>query len=249
VAEGINAAAVQIRFRIIGLSTGALLLTGAVLALACSGPSGEPGPTATPETFAPRPTEPPSPTPSGPTPVPADEIAEQDADPALPGVYYPPHPGADGIYGSDDDRGHVPPGTVIPICSPTQLASGLFYAPLCYPSNPPTSGPHASFYPQLGVQTNAVPKEQLVHSMEHSAVIIWVNTANEALWRELTTIVQDLIAQRKLVVMSRYAEMEPETIALTGWTRLDKFPVSEYTQKRVVDFVLVHERRFNPEGF
>ena len=41
---------------------------------------------------------------------------------------------------------------------------------------------------------------------------------------------------RKLVVMSRYDGMEPDTIALTAWTRLDKFPVSQFAAKRVLDF-------------
>jgi hypothetical protein len=43
--------------------------------------------------------------------------------------------------------------------------------------------------------------------------------------------------------------MEPNTIAFTAWTRLDKFPVSELTRERLQDFVDAHHKRFNPEGF
>jgi len=43
--------------------------------------------------------------------------------------------------------------------------------------------------------------------------------------------------------------MEPETIAFTAWSRLDKFPVGELTEKRFRDFVDEHHKRFNPEGF
>jgi hypothetical protein len=49
--------------------------------------------------------------------------------------------------------------------------------------------------------------------------------------------------------MSFYDGMEPDTIALTAWTRLDKFPISELTEDRVVDFIDTHHKRFNPEGF
>ncbi len=38
-------------------------------------------------------------------------------------------------------------------------------------------------------------------------------------------------------------------IALTSWSRIDKFPVAEYSEERVRDFMETHVRRFNPEGF
>jgi hypothetical protein len=43
--------------------------------------------------------------------------------------------------------------------------------------------------------------------------------------------------------------MEPETIAITSWTRLDKFPVSELTKERLQTFIDANHKRFNPEGF
>jgi hypothetical protein len=43
--------------------------------------------------------------------------------------------------------------------------------------------------------------------------------------------------------------MEPETVAITSWTRIDKFPVSELTRERLQEFVDDHNKRFNPEGF
>jgi len=50
-------------------------------------------------------------------------------------------------------------------------------------------------------------------------------------------------------VAATYSEMEAETIALTSWSRLDKFPAAEYTEERVRDFMETHVRRFNPEHF
>jgi len=41
--------------------------------------------------------------------------------------------------------------------------------------------------------------------------------------------------------------MEEDTIALTAWTRLDKFPVSEYTRERIETFEEELNCRFNPE--
>ena len=172
--------------------------------------------------------------------------AELDADPRLPGVYYPPHPGADGVYGTGDDRLHVGDDVIIPICTPAQLAAAAFSDPLCYTSNPPASGPHNS-PADFGVLLNAAPKEALVHNMEHGGVVVWYNTDDTAVIEELAAIVN--IDRRSLVVMSQYTEMEPDTIALTAWTRLDKFPVSDFERKRVTDFVAEHLKRFNPEGF
>jgi hypothetical protein len=43
--------------------------------------------------------------------------------------------------------------------------------------------------------------------------------------------------------------MESETIALTSWTRLDKFSASELTRDRVQEFINENHKRFNPEGF
>ena len=67
--------------------------------------------------------------------------------------------------------------------------------------------------------------------------------------KQLTDTVNEELGRRKLVVMSKYTEMEPNTIAVTSWTRLDKFPTSDLTKKRVTDFIEENNLRFNPEGF
>jgi hypothetical protein len=175
--------------------------------------------------------------------------AELDDDARLPGAYIQPHPGADGLYGNTDDRAHFANGIVYPICTAEQIASNDIFEPVCYTSNPPTSGPHAASPMTFKVLENPAPKENLIHNMEHGGVVVWVNTNNAEVIRELESVVNNALDRRRLVVMSRYSEMEPETIAVTSWTRLDKFPVSEFTNKRVSDFIEEHQRRFNPEGF
>jgi hypothetical protein len=146
-----------------------------------------------------------------------------------------------------DDRLHLQES--IPICTSEQLASGNMSKPLCYASNPPTSGPHSSTPMPFRVLENPAPKENLVHNMEHGGVVIWYNTDNQDVIKQLAELTNNELDRRRLVVMSRYPDMEPDTIALTSWTRLDKFKASEFNTKRVRDFIEENSKRFNPEGF
>jgi hypothetical protein len=180
--------------------------------------------------------------------------AQLDADGNLPGQYVAPHPGLDATFDSDtnpnsDDRRHFNNGVIVPICTAEQIAENNFSNPVCYHSNPPTSGPHASSPMEFKVLNNPAPKENLIHNMEHGGVVVWYNTQDQSVIDQLAGWVNDELDRRRLVVMSNYTGMEPETIALTSWTRLDKFPVSEMQRKRVTDFIEEHQRRFNPEGF
>ncbi|HLF77684.1 MAG TPA: DUF3105 domain-containing protein [Dehalococcoidia bacterium] len=190
---------------------------------------------------------------TGPT---AWQKAMLNDDPQLPGLYVAPHPGGDGVVCSElsctlsmDDREHIGTGVTIPICTPEQLANNQISNPVCYNSNPPTSGPHSANPAQFKVLENPAPKESLIHNMEHGAVVIWYNTDNQDVIKQLEQITKDELDRRSLMVMSKYTEMEPDTIALTAWTRIDKFKSSEFTKKRVQDFIDEHEKRFNPEGF
>lgn len=177
------------------------------------------------------------------------EKALMDDSAELPGTYVPPHPGADAELSTDDDRQHVASGVTIPVCTAEEIAQSKVSDPVCYTSNPPTSGPHSSSPMPFRVLDNPAPRESLVHNMEHGGVVIWVNTTDPRIVQEIKSAVQAALDRRRLVVMSPYPSMEPETIALTSWTRLDKFGASEFNKKRIEDFIAVHQRRFNPEGF
>jgi hypothetical protein len=190
-------------------------------------------------------------TPSGP---PEWIEAQLDESTSLPGAYVAPHPGADGTFDSatnpqSDDRRHFTNGSVVPICTAQQLEAGNISNPLCYPSNPPTSGPHAASPMPFRVLENPAPKENLIHNMEHGGVVVWVNTANQAIYDEVADLVRDELDKRHFVVMTRYSEMEPETIALTAWTRLEKMSTSDLDKDAIREFIAEHDRRFNPEGF
>jgi hypothetical protein len=174
------------------------------------------------------------------------ELAQLDRNPSLPGEYFRPHPGPDGVMGTQDDRGHVANVANIPICPPGTVNIS---SPYCYTSNPPTSGVHAASVAPFAVLAAPASKESLVHNMEHGGVVIWYNTTDRAVIDQLAAIANEALGQRLLVVMSLYTGMEAETIALTAWTRLEKFKVSQFTPARVRSFILSHNKRFNPEGF
>jgi hypothetical protein len=167
----------------------------------------------------------------------------------LPGQYIEPHPGPDGVLNTQDDRQHVAPGVIIPICSEEQLASGNISDPICYNSNPPTSGPHTSTPQGWGNMENPAPKENIVHSMEHGGVYIWYNTNDQAAIDLIHSVVDDNRDRRRFVGSTIYNDMPANTVAITAWTRLDKFSVSELTKERLQEFINEHHKRFNPEGF
>ena len=145
---------------------------------------------------------------------------EDDRSTSLPGVYY-----------ADQGRGHLQAGE--------QYNS--------YNSNPPTSGPHAPSPTSWGVHTTPVPKENLVHNMEHGGVLILYNCTSRC--DDIVTALADYtnaeLAKGKNIVMAPYPGMQ-QHIALVGWTRLDAF--DDLDMERVQRFIDTHERRFNPEN-
>jgi hypothetical protein len=158
--------------------------------------------------------------------------AETDDSPDLPGQFF-----------ESQGREHLALGTVYPLCGDGVTED-------CYASNPPTSGPHDPVPVQRGIYDDPQPKEKMIHNMEHAGVIIWYNCTDcDEVVDELKDIALDFLDDGKQLVMSPYPEMEPNTIALTGWTRLDKFSVDEFDEGRVRDFIETHECRFDPENF
>ena len=189
-------------------------------------------------------------------PVVAAFAAQLDSDSVLPGEYVPPHPGLDGQLCSDrscaasmDDRRHVSDAVAIPICSKEQIAQNRISDPYCYTSNPPTSGNHGQAPAPFAILRQPATKEALVHNMEHGGVVVWYNSGDQNAIKQLEDVVSRELRNQRLVVISSYAGMEPDTIALTSWTRLDKFSVRDFTVQRVEKFIERHNKRFNPEGF
>lgn len=196
-----------------------------------------------------------NPAPPGPSEA---QRAALDADPDLPGTYVKPHPGPDGAYGTGDDAQHMGQGVSLPICGADLIEADARLGDVdadrsaiagCYNSNPPTSGPMSGQTGAFRIYENPVPKEAFVHSMEHAGVVVWYNSEDEEIRKKLESIVEGQLDRLRPVAMVPYPEMEPETIALTSWTRLDKFPVSDFSRERIETFIATHNRRYNPEGF
>lgn len=144
------------------------------------------------------------------------------------------------------DRSEKLPGQYFEHLGRLHLQPGQVFTE--YNSNPPTSGPHDPRAPQFRIYNDPVPKETVVHAMEHGGVIIWYNCTDcQDTVDQLKEIAREYLRKNKNVLMTPYPEMEPNTIALTAWTRLDKFSVPDFTPERVKRFIDAHHCRYRPE--
>jgi hypothetical protein len=100
-----------------------------------------------------------------------------------------------------------------------------------YNSDPPTSGPHLGYIAPWGVHTRPIPKELQVHNLEDGGVVVQYNCECPELVEKLRAIVRKY---DKHVVLAPYPGMT-NRIALTAWTRLDRF--DEFDEKRIVRFI------------
>lgn len=181
-----------------------------------------------------------------------DELAEQDDDPSLPGVFVP-----------TQGRRHVQ--STYPLTQHVPFCEGEARS-YCYASNPPTSGLHLGVQrsvqlegggvvdlpPPPGIYEFAVPRESIPHIQEHAGVYLGYNCASDACdeaVRQATGIVEDELALGRRVVMSPDMDLDADTIALASWTRVDSFDAAEYGDGRVREFIRAHSCRFDPEGF
>jgi len=100
-----------------------------------------------------------------------------------------------------------------------------------YNSEPPTSGPHLGYLAPWGVHTRPIPDELQVHNLEDGGVVVQYNCSCPELADKLRGIVS---RYDKFVVLAPYPAMKTR-IALTAWTRLDRF--EELDEKRIVRFI------------
>ena len=180
-------------------------------------------------------------------------IAEADDDPSLPGEFVDLQAIYGGFYGNPDGPTTAP-----------HVTSDVDYVGDGN-SNPPTGGPHWGSGPcgsdptaptspfcgpaPWGIYREPWTPETLVHNMEHSGVVIWYNTADEAVIDELEDLATERLNEGQTLVLAPYPDMEAEHVAITSWSRIDKFSVEEFEQSRVEAFIDAHLCRFDPEGF
>ncbi len=182
--------------------------------------------------------------------------AEADASTDLPGQWVDLATVYGGQY--NDTAGHVQSD----VDYANDCATNAAGEEVCN-SNPPAGGPHwsggcadspadsAVFCGPAtwGIYREPWDPETVVHNMEHGGVVLWYNTTDQGIISDLEDDIKSKLDDGDLIVMMPYPDMEAETIAVTSWSRIDKFPVSEYSLDRVNTFIDKHERRFNPEHF
>lgn len=182
----------------------------------------------------------------------AAERAERDQSDRLPGRWVP-------SQGRDHTQAYPLPHP-IRFCAPDEVSTD------CYASNPPTSGKHLPVQgtvllegghrlkipPDFGIYDFAVPREAIPHIEEHAGVYLGYRCESDGC-RTTVERVKDLVDQEislgARVVMSPDPDLDPDTIALASWTRVDSFASSDYTDDRVRGFIKAHSCRFDPEQF
>lgn len=101
-----------------------------------------------------------------------------------------------------------------------------------YNSDPPTSGPHLPYIAPWGVHTRPIPKELQVHNLEDGGVLVQYRPqCADRVRAGLQAIVERYPDH---VVLAPYPGLD-RCIALTAWTRIDKF--DELDERRVVRFI------------
>ncbi len=97
-----------------------------------------------------------------------------------------------------------------------------------YNSNPPTSGPHYVNPQSAGIYDKPIPDGNLVHSMEHGAVIIWYqsNLAKDQI-EQLKNIYYSVGVNKKIMVPRDNLDVP---VALTSWGRLLKLQAIDEAQ-------------------
>jgi len=84
-----------------------------------------------------------------------------------------------------------------------------------------------------GIHDNPLPDEVLIHNLEHGGVRVHYNCPEgcDELVTQLATVVDSYLVNGGEVVMTPYPGMET-TIALVGWTFIDRFDVFDETRVR-----------------
>ncbi len=80
-------------------------------------------------------------------------------------------------------------------------------------------------------------------------MIVWYNFSDTQLRDKLEAVVKSRLDAGKLVVMTPYPDIPPDTIALTAWARRwGPFPTSQYNEDQIKQFINDFSCRFDPEG-
>ena len=139
-----------------------------------------------------------------------------------------------------DDASPSPEETCSDVTQPKDLGNdhlGVGETFDAYSSNPPTSGPHSQNPTPAGtVYEQEQPVEELVHALEHGAVIIWTNDLSLKEQQEIEGVFNALVEDgyTSLIIVP-YADMEAP-VALTAWGQLQF--CNQIDAQAIRDFVI-----------
>ena len=101
-----------------------------------------------------------------------------------------------------------------------------------YNSDPPTSGPHLGYLAPWGIHTRPIAKELQLHNLEDGGVSVsYRPDCADRVLEPLRAIVE---RHADRVLLAPYPGLD-RCIALTAWTRIDKF--DEPDESRIVRFI------------
>ena len=104
-----------------------------------------------------------------------------------------------------------------------------------YNSDPPTSGPHLPYIASWGVSETSIPKELQVHNLEDGGVVVQYNCPQtDPACKTLIEKLAQIVRRYDHAILAPYPGMSYK-IALTAWSRIDKF--NEFNEARIVKFI------------
>ena len=141
---------------------------------------------------------------------------------------------AGGGYWAYTDWASTPPVEFVPSLGNRHLTSSQVGL-TTYNSDPPTSGPHLPSVAHWGIHERPIPKELQVHNLEDGGVLVQYDCdrANQQC-AELVDKLAEIVRRHNHAILAPYPGMN-QKIALTAWTRIDKF--NEFDEKRIVRFI------------
>ena len=130
------------------------------------------------------------------------------------------------------------PGQVVPDQGNLHIEPGQT-SPIAYNSVPPTSGAHYESIANWGIHTELIPNELQVHNLEDGGVGVWYDCPDGCpeLVSQLEAVVR---GYDEGVLLAPYPGLDSR-IALTAWTRIDKF--DEFDRERIVRFIKAYRGR------
>ena len=108
-----------------------------------------------------------------------------------------------------------------------------------YSTNPPTSGPHYANSQPAGIYDKPIPDGNLIHSMEHGAVVVWYRADLPQGEVEQIRAAFDAAKVGKKIMTPRAGLDVP--VALTSWGYLLKLDAID--AEKITEFILANNDR------